>query len=638
MLLSIDGLSKSFSGKQILRNISLTIEEKVRYGLIGVNGAGKSTLLHILMGEMEADSGEVVRGSNLTVGYLKQNSGLDRNSTIIEEMRKVFADVLSAEQKLRELEKEMAEVDETSVEYRRISQEYAKKQAFFDSRDGYQIDVKIKTILNGMGFMDKDLDTEIHTLSGGEKTRLAIARLLLEEPNLLILDEPTNHLDFKTLNWLENYLLTYNGSVLVVSHDRYFLDKLVQQVFEIERGVLYTYKGNYSAYLKQKKERIIRQTKEYEEQQAEIEKLQTYVDKNMARASTSNSAKSRQKILDNMELIEKPEGDIKPIHLKFETTKEPFKDVLTMQDLELMVGEEKKILCSHINLAIKRGEKFAIIGENGIGKSTLLKTVQGILPQSKGEYLWGKNTSVSYYEQENLNLNPENLAIDELWNRFPHVPEAQIRRMLGNVRLTKEDVFKPVKVISGGERAKLAFCILMLEKANVMLLDEPSNHLDLPSKEVLEEALNDYNGTMLFVSHDRYLLNKIPDKIIEMTREGITVYDGNYDYYLERQQFFTESKKEEMPVTPVKSNSGSSYKGKEQRKADAKRRARIKELEEQIAWLEKEIGILQEELTEEEVYTDYQLATEKTVKIEENSKKLDEYYMEWEELQDEEEA
>ncbi len=637
MLLSVDGLSKSFSGKEILRNLSLSIEEKVRYGLIGVNGAGKSTLLHILMGEIEPDAGEIFRSSHLTVGYLKQNSGLERSSTIMEEMRKVFSDVLSTEKKLRELESAMAEAEEDSLEYRRISQEYAKKQAYFDSRDGYQIDVKIKTILNGMGFMDKDLDTPIHTLSGGEKTRLAIARLLLEEPNLLILDEPTNHLDFKTLNWLENYLLTYNGSVLVVSHDRYFLDKLVQQVFEIERGKLYTYKGNYSAYLKQKEERIVRQTKEYEEQQAEIEKLQTYVDKNIIRASTSNSAKSRQKMLENMELIEKPEGDIKPIHLHFETTKEPFKDVLTIQDLELMVGEEKKILCSHIDLSVKRGEKIAIIGENGIGKSTLLKTVQGILPHYQGDYIWGKNVSTSYYEQENLNLNPENLAIDELWDRFPHIPEAQIRRVLGSVRLTKEDVFKPVKVISGGERAKLAFCILMLEKSNVMLLDEPSNHLDLPSKEVLEQALCDYDGTMLFVSHDRYLLNKIPDKIIEMTRNGITVYEGNYDYYLERQQFFAENRKEEAPKGNPKSNSGSSYKGKEQRKADAKRRARIKELEEQIAWLEKETGILQEELTQEEVYTDYQLATEKTVKIEENSKKLDAFYEEWEILQDEEE-
>lgn len=635
MLLSMEHISKSFSGKPILRDISFTVEEGMRYGLIGVNGAGKSTLLNILIGEMEQDTGEISKSSNLTVGYLKQNSGLDRSSTIIEEMRKVFADVLAAQQRMRRLEDEMAAItDHTKAEYREIAAEYAKKQAYVDSRDGYMIDVKIKTVLNGMGFMDKDLETRIQTLSGGEKTRLAIARLLLEEPNLLILDEPTNHLDFKTLRWLENYLLSYRGSVLVVSHDRYFLDKLATQMLELERGILYSYKGNYSAYVKQKQERILRRTKEYEAQQIEIKKLQTYVDKNIARASTADSAKSRQKMLDNMERIEKPEGDIKPISLHFTMTKEPFKDVLSTEDLEVMVGNEKKVLCSHINFSLKRGEKVAIIGENGIGKSSFLKTIQGILPHENGTYTWGKNVSIGYYEQENLNLNPDRLAIDELWDRFPHIPEAQIRRTLGNVRLTKNDVFKPVSVISGGERAKLAFCILMLEKANVMLLDEPTNHLDLPSKEVLEEALEEYEGTLLFVSHDRYLLNKLPDKIIEMNQDGITVYEGKYDDYMAQQQTQTASAAED--TKPKKKAQSGSYRSKEQRRATVQRRSRIRELEEQIAWLEKETKLLQEELGEEAVYTDYQLATEKTVKIEENSKKLDACYEEWERLQDEE--
>ncbi len=635
MLLSMEHISKSFSGKPILRDISFTVEEGMRYGLIGVNGAGKSTLLNILIGEMEQDTGEISKSGNLTVGYLKQNSGLNRSSTIIEEMRRVFADVLAAQQQMRRLEDEMAAItDHTKAEYREISAEYAKKQAYVDSRDGYMIDVKIKTVLNGMGFMDKDLETRIQTLSGGEKTRLAIARLLLEEPNLLILDEPTNHLDFKTLRWLEGYLLSYRGSVLVVSHDRYFLDKLATQMLELERGILYSYKGNYSAYVKQKQERILRRMKEYEAQQIEIKKLQTYVDKNIARASTADSAKSRQKMLDNMERIEKPEGDIKPISLHFTMTKEPFKDVLSTEDLEVMVGSEKKVLCSHINFSLKRGEKVAIIGENGIGKSSFLKTIQGILPHENGTYTWGKNVSIGYYEQENLNLNPDRLAIDELWDRFPHIPEAQIRRTLGNVRLTKNDVFKPVSVISGGERAKLAFCILMLEKANVMLLDEPTNHLDLPSKEVLEEALEEYEGTLLFVSHDRYLLNKLPDKIIEMNQDGITVYEGKYDDYMAQQQ--TQAAAAAEDTKPKKKAQSGSYRSKEQRRATVQRRSRIRELEEQIAWLEKETKLLQEELGEEAVYTDYQLATEKTVKIEENSKKLDACYEEWERLQDEE--
>lgn len=637
MLFSLNQINKSFSGKTVLHDISLAIEEKVRYGLIGVNGAGKSTLLSIMIGELDADSGEIYRGSGLTLGYLKQNSGLNRQSTILEEMRKVFEDVLQTEQELRQLENELALIeDHTSVQYRQITQDYAKKQAYFDSRDGYQIDVKIKTILNGMGFMDKDLDTPIHTLSGGEKTRLAIARLLLEEPNLLILDEPTNHLDFKTLNWLEEYLQNYNGAVLVVSHDRYFLNKLVNQIFEIERGKLSCYKGNYSDYLKQKKERKIRLEKEYEAQQMEIVRLQTYVDKNISRASTANSAKSRMKALENMDLIEKPDGDLKQIKLRFDIIKESYKDVLDVDDLTLVVGEEKKELCRHLSLSVKRGEKIAIIGENGIGKSTFLKTIQGLIPHGDGNFSWGKNTSVSYYEQENLNLNPENLAIDELWDRFPHIPEAQIRKVLGSVLLTKEDVFKPVKVISGGERAKLAFCILMLEKSNVILLDEPTNHLDLPSKEILEAALLDYPGTLLFVSHDRYLLNKVPDRIVEITRNGVNVYDGNYDAYMERLQLFQQNVSIPSTVTdrPGKgTNSG--YRNKEQRRADAQRKARIRELEETIAWLEKETALLQDDLTQEEVYTDYHLSLEKTIKIEENTQKLEDCYDEWETLQEE---
>lgn len=636
MLISVSDVNKSFLGQHVLKDVSVTIEEKTRYGLIGANGAGKSTLLSIFIGELESDTGEVYRSSNLSIGYLKQNTGLERNGTIIEEMRKVFADVIKAEEELRCLEIEIAKIsDHESLEYKRLTGEYTRKQAFFDSRDGYNINIKIKTILNGMGFPDKDLDTPIHTLSGGEKTRLAIARLLLEEPNLLILDEPTNHLDFKTLNWLEEYLLQYKGSVLVVSHDRYFLNKIVQEVFELERGKMYTYKGNYTAYLKQKEERRARQEKEYEAQQLEISRLQSYVDKNIARASTSNSAKSRQKILDNMEVIDKPDGDLKQIKLRFETHKEPYKEVLSVKDLELIVGDEKKVLCSGLNFELKRHEKIAIIGENGIGKSTFLKTVQGLVPHEKGEFEWGKNTSISYYEQENLNLNQEKLAIDELWDRFPHIPEAQIRKVLGNVLLTKEDVFKPVNVISGGERAKLALCILMLEKSNVMLLDEPTNHLDLGSKEILEQALDEYNGTLLFVSHDRYLLNKLPDKIIEMTKDGITVYDGNYDYYVERKQMFSNVTVDKKPEK-IEKQQTTSFKTKEQRRAEAQRRARIKELEEIIAKLEEETEVLQEELTHEDVYSDYKLAEEKTLKIDENTRRLEDCYEEWETLQEEE--
>lgn len=641
MLITIDGLNKYFGEELILKDVKLTVNEKCRYGLIGVNGAGKSTLLKIIMGTLSFEEGELVKKPGLRIGYLEQNNGLERDSSIIVEMRKVFQDVFDAEERMRRLELEMGEIsDHNSDEYRRISASYTAAQNYFDSRDGYNIDVKIKTILNGMGFGDRDMDTVISTLSGGEKTRLAIARLLLEEPELLILDEPTNHLDFKTLKWLEEYLVNYNGAILTVSHDRYFLDKIVSHIYEVERRKVYSYVGNYSKYLVQKAERRAREEKEYEMQQMQIAQLQTYVDKNIARASTSNSAKSRLKTLENMDILEKPDGDLKSMRLKFEHTKEPYKDVLTVKDLDIVVGEEQKVLCHDINLEVKKKEKIAIIGSNGIGKSSFLKIVQGLIPFYKGTVEWGKNVSISYYEQENLNLNQDKIALDELWDRFPDVPEAEIRRVLGNVLLTKDDVFKPVKIISGGERAKLAFCIIMLEKANVIILDEPTNHLDLASKEVLEMAMSEYGGTMIFVSHDRYLLNKVPDKIVEISESGLRVYQGNYDYYCEVQE--REAAKEaelamkkaaEKAAQAAKSASDNGYKSKEQRRIEAQRKNRIRELEGLIEQSETRLSELEEEMTKEEVFSDYKLMTEKCAEADVLRQVLEEYYDEWGELE-----
>lgn len=640
MLISAQGLEKSFSDNLIFKDVSLTIEDGCRYGLIGVNGAGKSTLLSVLLGELESDAGELYTKSDLSLGVLKQNSGLERGSTIIAEMRAVFSDVLQAEQDMRRIEGEMSALAEhDNDEYRRLSAAYIAKQAYFDSRDGYNIDIKIKTVLNGMGFPDRELDTPINVLSGGEKTRLAIARLLLEEPELLVLDEPTNHLDFKTLNWLEEYLSSYKGAIFVVSHDRYFLDKIVDNIFEIQQQRLHTYKGNYSAYLVQKEERYVRSMKEYEAQQAEIARLQTYVDKNIARASTSASAKSRQKTLESMEVLENPEYSDKKIKLRFETTKEPYKDVLTVKNLTVSVGDEHKALCQNISLDIKRGEKIAVIGDNGIGKSSLFKTILGLIPHDTGEVEWGKNTTVSYYEQENLNLDPNKQAIDELWDRFPHIPEAQIRRMLGNVLLTRDEVYKPVSVISGGERARLALCIIMLEKSNVLLLDEPTNHLDLNSKEVLESALSEYGGTVIFISHDRYLLNKVPDKIVEITRDGAVLYDGNYEYYKERNIAEKTNAAAEPAAKKQKAaapkNDGGGHRSREQRRADALRKARIRELENEISYLEETCAVLEAELASEAVYTSFELTTEKSLQLEEAQKKLEECFDEWETLSEE---
>ena len=639
MLISVENLSKSFGQEEILKNINMTVDEKGRYGLIGVNGAGKSTLLKIIMGALDYDSGELVKKPGLTVGYLEQNNGLMRDSTIIDEMRKVFDDVTQTEARMRRLESEMARLsDHGGGEYKRCAAAYNAAQEYFESRDGYNVDVKIKTVLNGMGFGDKDLTTVINVLSGGEKTRLAIARLLLEEPELLILDEPTNHLDFKTLKWLEDYLVGYNGAILAVSHDRYFLDKIVTHIYEMERGRLYSYVGNYSKYTVQKAERRAREMKEYEMQQMQIAQLQTYVDKNMARASTAASAKSRQKILDSMEELDRPDGDLKTMKLRFEHTREPYKDVLTVHGLDVTVGEEHIKLCGNIDFELKRGERVAIIGDNGIGKSSFLKTIQGLIPYYTGEIEWGKNVSVSYYEQENLNLDQDKIALDELWDRFPNTPEAEIRRALGNVLLTKDDVFKPVKVISGGERARLALCIIMLEKANVLILDEPTNHLDLDSKEVLEKALAEYGGTVLFVSHDRYLLNKIPNRIVEIKRDGAVIYDGNYDYYRERCEAEETAQREAAQAAAYaaaqeKKSEGRGFRTKEQRRADAERKNRIRELERLIEETETHIAELEEEMTLEEVFSDYKLMNEKCAECDDARNRLEGYYGEWTELE-----
>ncbi len=642
MLITLNNVSKSFGDEAVLKDIKMTLDDKGRYGLIGVNGAGKSTLLRVIMGELLIDEGELVKKPGLTVGYLAQNNSLERSSTIIEEMRGVFADVLEAERDMRETEQKMAQIlDHDSAEYRKIAAHYASRQAYFDSRDGYNIDVKIKTVLNGMGFGDKDMDTVISTLSGGEKTRLAMAKLLLEEPELLILDEPTNHLDFKTLKWLEEYLISYSGAILTVSHDRYFLDKTVNHIYEVERGRLSSYPGNYSRYLPQKEERRERLKKEYEMQQAELARMQEYIEKNMARASTSASAKSRQKAIEAMDIIEKPDGDLKTMKLKFDYTKEPYKDVLSVRGLDIAVGDVPVTICHNVNLEVKRGEKIAIIGANGIGKSSFLKTIQGLMPKSGGEFEWGKNVSISYYEQENLNLGADKIALNELWDRFPQIPEAEIRRVLGNVLLTKEDVFKPVKVISGGERAKLAFCIIMLEKSNVLILDEPTNHLDLASKEILERAMTEFGGTILFVSHDRYLLSKVPDKIVEITSDGADVYNGNYEDYcealerkakIEAEQAAQAAKENALKVKRESTDGG--FRSKEQRREDAKRKNRIKELELLIEQAEARIAELEEEMTHEEVFSDYKVMAEHCKEVDSLRQKLEEYFEEWTSLEE----
>lgn len=616
MLISLDHVSKSYGASLVLDDVTVKIEDNDRIGLVGVNGAGKSTLLGILCGELDCDAGELARFPG-PIGFLKQNSGLDSSGTIQSEMLRPFRPLLKLERKLRALEKKIAGTDAADAGYPALTAEYARLQGMFELREGYHIDVKINTVLNGMGFSGVDRQTPVAVLSGGEKTRLALCKLLLEQPALLVLDEPTNHLDFRTLGWLEDYLQSYKGALLVVSHDRYFLDKLCTSIWEVEYHKVECYPGNYSKYVGLKEERLERQWKEYEAQQAEISDLKDFVARNLVRATTSSRAKSKQKAIDRMDLVERPKPPPKTANMRFRYRREPVRDVLHVRGLSLSVGSgpERRRLCESLDFDLLRGEKIALIGANGVGKSTFLKTIQHLVPHDTGEIEWGRNTDISYFEQEDFALDSEKTAIDELWDRFPREYEHTIRTVLGNVRLTGENVYKKVGELSGGERAKLKFAMLLLECGNVLLMDEPSNHLDLATKEVLDGALRDYTGTLLVISHDRYLLNKFPTKIAEMYPDGIRVYTGGYDDYLAQKTRQTVPQPKDVPADREKPDNDY-YRGKRQRGEEAARRRRIDRLEGEIERLELDIFRLENEITDPEVAGDYVALQEKCALLE----------------------
>lgn len=644
MLLNVEHLYKYFNGQALLKDINFTVEDREAVGLIGINGCGKSTLLNIITGSEGYDKtpeglGSVNIAGKASIGFLRQNSGLNSELTIGEEMKNAFAPLLETLDKMKVLEKKMADGGDIDD----ISHEYAELSSYFEARDGYRIDVKIKQVLNGMGFGSTPTDRVISTLSGGEKTRLALAKLLLEEPNLLILDEPTNHLDFETLMWLEDYLKGYKGAIIIVSHDRYFLNKVCTRICEIEQGRLTSYRGNYSSYLVQKKMNSERQLKEYEAQQKEIAKLEDYVAKNLVRASTSKMAKSRQHMLDRIERIDKPLMYSKPPKIKLEYDIEPTKDIVRVVDCPLVVGEgaDKKELIKSLTMNVRRGEHVAIIGANGIGKTSILKLIQGIIPHEGGNISWGGNVKISYFEQEHAILDPHKTVLEEIMDRYPRLSEQQARSVLGAVLLTGENVFKPISVLSGGERAKLCFAIMALNRGNVLVLDEPTNHLDLSTKEVLEDALAEFGGTIILVSHDRYLLNKVASRIIEIKHDEVNSYEGNFDAYSEavnaarqlKMQSEAEIKRAEEEKA-YKENKARQYRSKEQRAADAQKRNRIRELEKEIEGTEVLIFELENAISDPEIASDYSKMSEKCKELEEAKTALDQKMDEWAELFD----
>lgn len=641
ILLQVNALSKLYGAETILANIKLEVQTKDRIALVGRNGAGKSTLLKIIAGELSHDGGEIIKPKDVSIGYLAQNTGLETSLTIWDEMLTVFTHLQQMETKLRRLEQEMGKEENFSNEatYERLLADYDQLQLDYKDQGGYQYEADIRSILSGLGFPVETHQTTISTLSGGQKTRLALGKLLLTKPDLLILDEPTNHLDIETLTWLEQYLQGYPGAILIVSHDRYFLDKLVTQVYEISNKESRRFVGNYSKYLDLKSALYEQEMKRYEKQQDEIAKLEDFVQKNIARASTTKRAQSRRKQLDRMELLTRPLGDSKSASFHFDIEKQSGNDVLQVKDAT--IGYDKDPIIEHVTMRLTRGDSVALVGPNGIGKSTLLKSIVNKLPLLHSEVSFGSNVSVGYYDQEQANLTSSKRVLNELWDEYPLQPEKEIRTILGNFLFTGDDVLKPVSSLSGGQKARLALAKLMMQKSNLLILDEPTNHLDLNSKEILENALIDYPGTLLFVSHDRYFINRVTTTVVELSTEGAQEYLGDYDYYvekknemIERAEFEQQEQQEnQAPVQKTVAPEKLNYlEEKERKKLERQRTRKIEELEQNIVQFEEEIATLEDQLCLPEIYADYEKASEITTKKQTLQEQLDACMAEWEEL------
>lgn len=621
MLITCENVCFGYDDKRILENVSFTVNEGERIGLIGGNGEGKTTLLKLLTRDLLPDEGKIFTKSNLKIGYLEQNGGFDSDKTVFEEMRSVF----SAIGELRSLEHEMAKTPFGSREYAAIAARYERLNKLIAAEDGYNAEVKIRTVLGGMGF-EKMHDQVINTMSGGEKTRLKLCRLLLEQPEILFLDEPTNHLDVSTLFWLEEYLQDYRGAVFTVSHDRYFLDKTVKKIFELENNRLTTFRGNYSKYKILKAEKYEYELKEYERQQEEIASLKEYIDKNIVRATTAKSAQSRVKKLENMTMLERPLPPPKPPVFSFTFGERSEELSLSVNGLTLEAGGKR--LFTDAAFEVRRGEKFAVVGENGTGKSTLIRE---LLKKTHPAVKWGRFVKIGYYDQENANLDGEDTVLGALWFKHTALSQTQARNLLARAKLSEEDVDKKVKSLSGGERAKLSLVLLQAENANFLILDEPTNHLDLAARESLEAALRAFEGTLLFVSHDRYFIQNLADHVLEIENGRVTAFKGSYDEFNTRKKA-QAARAEEAAAAAKKTAQTPSYRSKADRAEDARKKARLKEVEISISRTEEEIAALNGEIARPEVAADYKLLTEKCARLDELHALCDGLYKEYETL------
>ena len=594
IILQANKIERSFAGEVLFDNISLQVDERDRIALVGKNGAGKSTLLKILVGEEEPTSGEINKKRDLSLSYLAQDSRFESSNTIYDEMLHVFDDLRKTETALRQMELEMGE--KTGADLEKLMQDYDRLSEEFRQAGGFTYEADIRAILNGFKFDESMWQMKIEELSGGQNTRLALAKMLLEKPNLLVLDEPTNHLDIETIAWLENYLVNYSGALLIVSHDRYFLDKVATITLDLTKHSLDRYVGNYSSFVEQKEQKLLTEAKNYEKQQKEIAALEDFVNRNLVRASTTKRAQSRRKQLEKMERLDKPEAGTKSAHMTFHSDKASGNVVLTVE--EAAVGYDDQILSEPINLDIRKINAVAIVGPNGIGKSTLIKSIVGQIPFIKGEARFGANVEVGYYDQTQSKLTPHNSVLDELWNDFKLTPEVEIRNRLGAFLFSGDDVKKTVGMLSGGERARLLLAKLSMENNNFLILDEPTNHLDIDSKEVLENALIDFDGTLLFVSHDRYFINRVATQVLELSEEGSTLYLGDYDYYLEKKaelEALAAAQAEAEPASSTEEVTGNDYHLQKQNQKELRKiTRRIEQLEAEMEELDQKIQAITE--------------------------------------------
>lgn len=634
ILLQANNVMRRFGADVLFHDINLQIQEHGRTALVGRNGAGKTTLLKMIAGITNPDEGTISKSKDLTIGYLAQDQGLDSQNSIWAELDLVFAPLHKMEKQIHQLENQLASLDPATKEFQLTTEKYSQLQSAFKKQGGFEYESRMRGILKGFGFEEADYQTAINSLSGGQKTKLALAKILLQSPDLLILDEPTNHLDMNVLAWLEDYLKSYQGALLVVSHDRYFLDRVVSDIYDLDNHTLRHYTGNYTQFMQHKQEWLTAEWKHYEQQQKKIAKLEDFVNRNIVRASTTKRAQARRKQLEKMDRMDRPETDDRSIHFHFHSDKDSGNEVLDVD--RAVVGYNDQKLAGPLSFSVRKPQRVGIIGPNGIGKSTLLKSILDRIPLISGSIKLGANLQIGYYDQEQQQLHPEKSVLNEVWDDHSNVPEKDIRSLLGSFLFVGDDVYKLVHDLSGGEKARLELTKLSFKPINFLILDEPTNHLDIDSREVLENAINEFSGTVLFISHDRYFINQVATDVLDMSATGIKHYEGDYDDYLEavNKELASTAGQDEQQVKstakPKKSSAQQSYQqSKETQRARRKLQRQVDKLEDQMASLEEQSQVIQEQMSQPEVATDIGQLADLQKQLNKLNEQSEEVELEW---------